>query len=386
LPDVLMLLFGAWVMLSLVVVHGATRIPFAGITVIEMIGGYLVGRICIRNLAQHKAFFSVYFKVLLLLLPLVVFELATSRSLILEVLETSLITRDETRMGLYRAQAVFPHPILWGLFCAMAIGNLFYIYGGTLRAGGYQSLLALGMTYSSLSSGPFLAGLLQIGLIFWGSVTKGRWMLLFVISVIGYVVIDALSNRTPVQIIIEELTFSSHTGWYRLNIWEYGTQSVLNNPVFGIGLNDWERPSWMTGGSVDNFWLLIAMRHGLPGILLLGAAVALTVLYILRTPITDVLTKRMRTGYLVTMVGLFMTLTTVHVWEQVAVLVFFYIGMGAWLFSDAARRAGPGSGGDAAGADKRDLRYSRYPTRNRAQSAHPAAHPYARPRSGETTS
>jgi O-antigen ligase len=182
------------------------------------------------------------------------------------------------------------------------------------------------------------------------------------------------------------MTFSSHTGWYRLNIWEYGTQSVLNNPVFGIGLNDWERPAWMGGSSVDNFWLLIAMRHGLPSILLLGAAVALSVLYILRTPIADVLTARMRTGYLVTMVGLFLALATVHVWEQVAVLVFFYIGMGAWLFSDAARRARPGSGGEADKADKRDLRYSRYPTRIRAQSAHPAAHPYARPRPGETTS
>lgn len=374
LTDWLMMAFGSWLMVSLTVLHGVERLPYAGINAVEMLGGYLVGRVCIRNAFQHQAFFRVYFRVLLLLLPFVAFELMTGRSLLMDAFGSlvSFGKNYDQRMGLYRVQAVFPHAILWGLFCSIAIGNLFYIYGGTLLSGGPRSLLALGMTYSSLSSGPFLAGVLQMGLILWDKVLKGRWKLLLVLAVFGYVTLDALSNRTPVQIVIEELTFSSGTGWYRLNIWEYGTQSVMNHPLFGIGLNDWERPDWMSGSSVDNFWLLMAMRYGLPGFLCLAGAIALTVYRVVRSPITDPLARRMRVGYLVTMVGLFMALTTVHVWEQMVVMVMLYIGMGSWMFSGAAHQAPDGQ--PNARGQSSDHRVHRDP----AQSESPVPSPYAR--------
>src|SRR3954466_10503300 len=54
-------------------------------------------------------------------------------------------------------------------------------------------------------------------------------------------------------------------------IWEYGSASVLNNPLFGVGFGDWARASWMTS-SADMFWLVNAMRHGLPAGLLIMSA------------------------------------------------------------------------------------------------------------------
>ena len=36
----------------------------------------------------------------------------------------------------------------------------------------------------------------------------------------------------------------------------------MDNPLFGIGLNDWTRPDWMNN-SIDSFWLLMTMQHGL---------------------------------------------------------------------------------------------------------------------------
>ena len=48
---------------------------------------------------------------------------------------------------------------------------------------------------------------------------------------------------------------------------------VGRHPVFGIGLNDWTRPWWRAKmASFDNFWLLQAMRFGLPTLIFLALA------------------------------------------------------------------------------------------------------------------
>ncbi|WKL39822.1 O-antigen ligase family protein (plasmid) [Sinorhizobium meliloti] len=85
------------------------------------------------------------------------------------------------------------------------------------------------------------------------------------------------SNQTPVKFYISHFTFDAQTGWYRLAIWEFGSASVLNHPILGIGLTEYARPSWMGSASVDNFWLLIAIRHGIPAVvLMLGSCLWLT--------------------------------------------------------------------------------------------------------------
>ena len=332
--DGLILFFGTWIAVALMAVHGTAEIPFAGITIIEMVGGYLAGRVLVRNAQDHSLFFRVYFWVLVILAPLAVIELLTSRMIITEALGglASFGKNHAYRLGMSRVQVAFAHSILWGLFCSIAIGNLFYIYGRSIFSGLPRAGLALGMTYTSLSSGPFLAGLLQVMLIAWDRMTKGKWVLLIVLFMSFKLVIDSLSNRGLFMIFLEEFTFSGHTAWYRIHIWRHGTDEVWRHPIFGIGLGDWQRADWMTGASVDNFWLLTTMRYGLPVIVALLGAIALLVFFILRTKITDPLVARMRVGYLVTMTGLFMTLSTVHVWEQMAVLVMFYIGIGSWFF------------------------------------------------------
>ncbi|GFE52483.1 hypothetical protein So717_42360 [Roseobacter cerasinus] len=387
--DILVFCFGGWIMLSMIAVHGMERVAYAGITVVELIGGYVAGRVMIQSATQYKRFFNIYFIVLILLAPLVLFELYTARAPILDGLGGLASfgkNRTEFRFGLSRVQVSFSHSILWGLFCSIAIGNLFYIYGKSFVRGSTYAGFALSMTYSSLSSGPFLAGMLQFLMILWDKITKGKWKLLVILFAIFYVTIDLLSNRTPIQIIIEELTFSSHTGWYRIHIWRHGTDNVWDNPIFGLGLNDWKRASWMTGSSVDNFWLLTTMRHGLPAIGFLFGAIGLSVLYTLRAKLTDPDIARMRVGYLVTMAGLFFTLATVHVWEQLAVLVMFYIGMGSWFMTAGGDQPPPSETTPETEAPP-SSRYSRRapkPSR-RAQGKHQPAKPGRPARSARRT-
>ena len=116
------------------------------------------------------------------------------------------------RMGLFRAQAVFEHPILWGVFCSLAIANAFYICREKFVRSVVLTGFATGMTFTSLSSGPLLAAAIQLGIIGWGWITRNAWWVLIGLVVLGYVVIDLLSNRSPVQVLITYLTFNSGIG------------------------------------------------------------------------------------------------------------------------------------------------------------------------------
>jgi hypothetical protein len=333
--DILLMLYCLWMTLALMVVHGTERITFAGITSIELFGGYLIGRLWVRNAVDHKLFFRYFFIALIFLLPFACIELLSGRKIILELFRPLFQTipfNGQTRYGLQRVQSVFDHPILFGLFCALGIGNIFYIYRQEIAASFSRAGLAVGMAAMSLSAGPLLAIALQTGMVMWDKIMKGRWVLLTVLAGLTYITLDLLSNRTPIVIIIETLTFSTGTGWTRIHIWNYGSAEVVRNPIFGIGLNDWQRPSWLTW-SVDNFWLLTAMRYGLPAALLLISGLLINFWRIVRTRDLDETAKLYRIGYIITSVGIFMTLSTVHIWNAMSVLVMFYIGMGAWFYT-----------------------------------------------------
>src|SRR4051812_170533 len=113
-------------------------------------------------------------------------------------------------------------------------------------------------------------------------------------------------------------------------IWEYGSASVLNNPLFGVGFGDWARASWMPS-SVDMFWLLNAMRFGLPaGLLMLSAFFMLFLAVSFRKGLDDRL-NACRTAYLIVMASFFVVGWTVHFWGEAYNWFLFLLGSGAWL-------------------------------------------------------
>jgi hypothetical protein len=334
--DYFMLVYNFWILVSLVFNHGLPIIEYAGMTGIELMGGYLAGRLLVRSLADFVTFFRYFFYALLFLMPFALYELFTKQMIIAKLLDpifTVTKKNNAVRMGLSRVQAVFPHSILYGVFCSVGLANMYYLYKNRFTAKVQRCGTVVGMTFMSLSSGPLLSVALQCMMIGWDWITKGKWKLLVILSAIAYVVVDLLSNRTPLIILIETVTFSSGTGWTRIHIFRYGSEEVWRHPIFGIGLNDWERPFWLTG-SVDNFWLLNAMRHGLPGFLTLVTGIGLHMWNVLKARNLTERGELARTGYLVSMVGLFMTLGTVHVWSAMSVFVMFLIGAGSWFYTE----------------------------------------------------
>jgi hypothetical protein len=348
-----------WIGVAILANHGTERLAFAGISIVEAFGAYLVGRTLVRNVTDYRTFFRYFLTGLALFAPFALMENLTGRlyfSRLLEPLAGTLpkfqTSASDMRMGFYRAQGVVDHPILWGVFCSIAIANAYFLY----RNQRMRSLVLTGfatlMTFTSLSSGPLLAAVLQLGMIGWGFITRNAWWLLVGLAVFAYVTVDLLSNRTPVQVMITYLTFNPASGYWRLHIWTYGSAEVLRHPLFGIGLNDWTRPSWLASDSVDNFWLLTAMRYGLPGVLLLLGGIVANLARILRQELPDDL-RTVRTGYAVALIAVLMALMTVHIWGATMTLVLFYAGAGCWLFAGpepATAAARPAGGGPAAAA------------------------------------
>ena len=334
--DGLMLAFGGWIVITLVYHHGMSKFAFGSILAIELFGGYAAGRLLVRNAEDFRRYIGYVLTALVFLLPFVLFELFTGRMMIAEILGKVLPASEkypEWRFGLSRVQGVFPQSILYGLFCSFNAANVYYLnkdrFGRVLP----RIALVLGMTMASLSSAPTLAIGIQMLMIIWGKITGARWWLLVGLAAAAFIFLEFASNRGPIIILIETVTLDPQTGWWRYYIWQYGSQSVTQYPLFGIGLNDWARPYWMAPASVDNFWLLIAMRHGVPGITLLIAAIVTHVVQVVRAKGLPEERQNIRTGYMIGLVGLCFTLTTVHVWDVLAVYVMFYLGAASFLYT-----------------------------------------------------
>ncbi len=385
--DILIGLYCLWMALSLFITHGTDRIAFIGITLAELFGGYLVGRTMVLGEKDYRAFFRYFFMALVFMLPFVLIEQLTRRLLINEAVDLVFRTFPyvdyEQRMGLNRIQSVFEHPILSGLFWSVGIGNLYFLHRDRMSRALPRAGLAGFTTVMALSSGPFLVGMLQFGMIAWEKITHARWKLLTLLGILAYIVVDLLSNRTPFEVLISYATFNQGTAYNRVHIWNYGMQNVMSSPIIGIGLNDWFRPAWMHSGSFDNFWLLQAMRYGIPAFAFLALGIAASIWSITRAQGLTAGEKQCRTGYMVALTGLIFALATVHVWGPTSVFFMFYIGAGVWIAQAGARAVSedeaPASGPRRGPARPRGRETAALPEREGPAAPEPAGSDRFRP-------
>lgn len=337
--DVLMLLSTGWLGLALTVNHGLSSLPRSVILCVEIFGGYLVGRMLIRNTSDYRRFFVLMTIGFACLLPFALVEMVTGKNILRMMFDhvLNIPPRQSNlgkRLGLTRAQAVFDHPILFGLVASMGVANGLYIWRDkfvrSLQVGGFFAF----MVFTTISSGPMLSVLLQLAMTGWDRMSfflRGKWFWLAGGAGLVLLVLTFAAQFHILDFVIQNLMFNPQTADGRLIILEYGSAEVFRHPIFGIGLNDWVRP-WYKAPTFDNFWLNYAMRFGLPSFALLAAAIGIGCS---RIAMQSTLTRRerdYRTGYLITFAGLTVTLGTVYIWASAAVFVWIYIGAGAWLY------------------------------------------------------
>lgn len=313
------------------------RVQPIGIIALEFFGAYMLGRAGIRSTAQFMSFVKIFFGTALILVPFAAMESLTHRAVLLEIIPKSVeIVYTAERWGMRRAQAVFGHPILFGVYISVGFGVFWYsLNTATKRL--FSAPLVIAGTVFSLSTGALMSVVFQTLFIAWELVFKkfkNRWRVFGALSILLYLAIDLLSNRTPFHVLITYATFNTGSAYNRILIWRYGMENIWANPWLGLGQDvlNWARPAWMSS-SADNFWLLMAMKYGIPMFLFMSIAIFLIFRGVAKANLTDPVAQRCRAGFLVAMGGLILAGGTVHYWHAMMAYILFFIGSGVWMIN-----------------------------------------------------
>ena len=347
--DLLVITFAVWMMVTFLADSGASSPEYAVMSSIETVTPYFIARRYMRTEAQYATLVRLLLWIAVLLLPAAVAESFTGRRLyntLFSFLPTHPWANYEPRWGMFRAQTVFEHPILFGVFSAFLFSPV-YAWArsvASVKSALLRSLPVVGCTFFSLSAGAYMGLNIQGFLLLWGFTLQRitwRWKFLAALTVLGYVVVDLGSSRTPFQVFSTYLAFDPQTAYYRVLILRYGLENMWQHPILGMGLNDWVRPDFMYSASVDNFWLLQAMRHGIPGFLMMFGIYLLCLRQLVVARVASVAARRHREALAFSLIGLGLSIVTVHIWGATYALFMFMLGA-TTVFGTAQEKAGAG--------------------------------------------
>lgn len=337
LPDAMVIIASLWASVALFKAHGIEdSIETAGVFILQSTGAYLLGRFCVRDL-EHMAFlFRILAIAAVLLAPFALIETLTGLQPYLRLFSIiGPVYADANmppRLGFERVQVSFEHPILFGVFIASLAGLIVARIKNTAHRVFALGAVVIG-TFFSLSTGAYLTLIVQGGLFVWAAIFSNnpkRWRNLFLLTAFMYISVDLASNRTPFNVFVDYLTLNSGSAYNRILIWKFGSAEVWRFPFFGIGLNEWERPHYMSP-SMDNFWLVLAVRYGLPTFGLLFGAIFLVLWRAGRRIMPTQEHILHRRGMIISIVAVLVAICSVHLWNATYAWLMFVVGCTAWM-------------------------------------------------------
>lgn len=335
------LAYAVWIVLALIYHMGVGQgLESGGIVALETIAPYLIARAYLTDLDRLQRFLRFLIFLSLVVASIMIIEMIAGRNLV-RIISSALMGSENPvgeigRFGLVRARGPFTHPIHAGVMA----GGLLAIHWLTNPQTFRRWLIALIMgfgVFASVSSGPFLMFLSQMGLLIYNKIAirlrlPKHWLLLTGAGVALIVVLEIGSNRGAVLFLVQNLAFNAWTGFYRMLQWEYGSAEVLRNPIWGIGFGDWLRPSWMRmNSSIDAFWLVTAMRYGLPALLLLVSSIVLIwkKIVVRLAKDADSQLRKISLAWLIVFFSWCFVGFTVHFWSHTYVFFCLLLGVGA---------------------------------------------------------
>ena len=289
--DLLVALGCIWMMISFVQLYGPTEGLVRSLAIVlDTFGGYLIARGSVSTLNDLR-------RVLILIIPGLLFA---ASMFALESLSGQLLVRPffssifgsavsyeagaaqgnlnllyETRIGLLRAYSVFSFPILGGVVLASLLP--LYLMSGLRSRAMYAGIVASAAAFFSLSSATFIALALGLGMVlfdrFLPLLRPLRWPLVAA-GLAFYGVLAEIALQGGIVGVVGRFTLNPATAYIRRMQWKYGGETVMDNPLFGIGFAIHDKPTWLTD-AIDAHFLLLALRFGLVTPVLFAIAVAI---------------------------------------------------------------------------------------------------------------
>lgn len=347
--DIMVLVMVLWMSLSNLYHFGVgASIEPIGILTLEHLGAYLLGRVFIRSAEAFRKLAWVGFLLCLILLPFAIYESMTANNLYMSLWsKVGSVPPDvykDPRLGLDRFQGPFDHPILPGVFATPILGLVCFVLG--YKRGFVSTVMLTSVVFVTgflcVSSGPLSALAVQLGFITWNVIfrrVESRWWILLGLTVLGYIIVDIISNRSPIEVAISRLALNAQTGIGRIWIFQWAWVNIFEYPIFGLGDGDWKRYYFMTE-SFDMFWMLYAMRLGLIAGLAQTAAPMWLIVSMMMKKMPDERLAAYRMGWLIGIAGIIMAGWMVHFWNAPLVLFYFILGAGCWLLDAANNEPG----------------------------------------------
>jgi multisubunit Na+/H+ antiporter MnhF subunit len=309
-----------WMVAAIIIAGQTVYLSSSLALLLEFWGGYLFARGFVYGPPAVDAFLR-YLKLLLAVAVAAGLLDHLSGRLVLNAIIGPLVGEPlgwepEYRSGLLRAMSIFPHPILYGAFCA-ASGAIF-LYA---RQRAWVALSFLGCV-TAMSSAPMLAFFIVFAVYTYDSVLgrqAWRWKGFVAGIAAGFAVIYVVTEH-PVSWVVAHLTLDPSTGYFRQATWDRAFYNIGLSPLTGYGFGDivHDDPAnqdFFDNASVDAVWLVLALRFGLPIVpLLLLACISC---YFGDGPArSSPRSPSLRTGFTLAVWVLMITGLTVHYWNM----------------------------------------------------------------------
>jgi hypothetical protein len=337
--DCLLIVLAAWQVAIYSYHEGSAGFVYGGSLALEISGAYLIARAYIRDIETLHATLRFLILTVAVAAGLALFDIIgrgyVTHNFLRGLIGGPPMPHIEPRMGITRAAGPFDHPIHYGVYCSYLLAFAWYAAASARQRYFRAGILVLA-TYFSMSSAPMLSIGLQSMMLVWEFWTRGAAMRMHLtLAVLAglYIGVSFVATRTPMQLLVTGMTFDPWTGLYRMLIWEHGLNNVWESPWTGLGLADWDRPAWMVASTIDNFWLVLAMRSGIPAFLILAVAIFLLGRAVVRrgTRSKDIERRRLSRGWMISLIALCLLGATVHLWNVPHAVLFFFLGLGGVL-------------------------------------------------------
>lgn len=323
-----------WTCVAYMLIYPLGRsIEMSGMYGLEFLIVYMMARLYLQRVEQIRTVIGLIFVLVAvsgaLALPEALTGIRYVHDLATEITGNTYRFDSEIRMGIYRAHSFFEHPILYGIFCASSFSLVWFMSTPGQRL--YRAPIIIFATWLGASSAPILTLLVQILLLVFERMTRKikRRDKIFGGIVAAFVLIIENTTGRGVVGIVTMMTLNPGTAYYRRSQWVHAIDDVMRNPWFGFIPYTYTRPFWLAP-SIDNWWLLMMMRSGIPSLILLALSALFMWMAIVRRDGPPLFTQ-LRTAWGLTMVALILGAATVTFFGKLQPLFAFYMGMGAAL-------------------------------------------------------